>query len=92
MQTLPRKNLRPNLSIHNTARILLGIAAATVIKLSKKTPLSILSEQRSAVECDPVFTTKSVTWQNVALTVPFGCARENSSKRLNISGNHIIRP
>lgn len=44
---LPKKNFLPNVSIPNTANILLGIAAATVINDSRKTPLSILSEHKS---------------------------------------------
>lgn len=59
---LPKKNFLPNVSIPNTANILLGIAAATVINDSRKTPLSILSEHKSTCECDPVFTTNSVTY------------------------------
>lgn len=61
---LPKKNFRPNVSIPNTAKILLGMAAATVINDSRKTPLSILSEHKSTCECDPVFTTNSVTYPN----------------------------
>lgn len=85
-----KKNLRPNLSMPRTAIKLAGNAADNDISDSRNTELDMVAVQTPNFECEPWVTTYSVTWHTDA-DWP-GCAREYSSKRLNSSGNHIIRP
>lgn len=85
-----RKNLRPSLSMPRIAIKLAGNAADSEMSDSKNTELGMVAEHAPMFECEPELTTYSVTWHTVA-DWP-GCVREYSSKRLNNSGNHIIKP
>lgn len=85
-----KKNLRPNLSMNRILIRLAGNAADNDINDSKNTELDMVDEHSPSTECEPDVTTYSVTWHTVADSS--GCAREYSSKRLNSSGNHIIKP
>lgn len=85
-----KKNFLPNLSINKILIRFAGNAADNEISDSMKTELDIVDEQVPVCACDPECTTYWVTSHTVA-DWP-GCALEYSSKRLNSSGNHIIRP